>query len=345
MEVTYQGMRVLFLENATLRVGVLIDKGTDIFSFLYKPLDVDFLWRTPWGMRNPLTFVPTSASPNGSFMDYFEGGWQELFPAGGPAYSWRGASIGQHGEVALMPWTMQIVADRPDIVSVAFSVRTVRTPFQLDKTFTLRGDDPVLYIEERATNVGGLPMELTWGHHPAFGEPFLDDSCIIDTGARRVRSDPAYPNTMRSQAGEFAWPVVPGREGGQVDLSRIPAPDQGCAEMVFLTDFVDETAWYAITNTRRKVGFGISWPRELFPWMWYWQMARGDDQSPFFNNVYAVALEPFSTGHYPLPNAVKANDALTILPGQFLDISLRAVAYAGVERVAGISMDGAVKPA
>jgi hypothetical protein len=46
LECQYKGMRVVFLENELLRVGVLADKGTDIFEFNYKPRDMDFVWRT-----------------------------------------------------------------------------------------------------------------------------------------------------------------------------------------------------------------------------------------------------------------------------------------------------------
>ena len=53
MEYTYRGLRTLTLENELLRVSILADKGTDIFEFNYKPLDVDFMWRSPWGVRNP----------------------------------------------------------------------------------------------------------------------------------------------------------------------------------------------------------------------------------------------------------------------------------------------------
>lgn len=39
---TYKGMRVIFLENEYLRIGTLADRGSDIFEFRYKPMDLDF---------------------------------------------------------------------------------------------------------------------------------------------------------------------------------------------------------------------------------------------------------------------------------------------------------------
>ena len=71
LDYTYKGMRVAFLENELIRVGVLLDKGADIFEFTYKPHDIDFLWQSPIPMRSP--FVATSALAEGNFHDYYYG--------------------------------------------------------------------------------------------------------------------------------------------------------------------------------------------------------------------------------------------------------------------------------
>src|SRR5207248_9156603 len=75
LDYTYKGMRVAFLENELLEVGILVDKGADVFQFRYKPKDLDFLWHSPIPMRKP--FVATSALPDGAFHDCFFAGYQE----------------------------------------------------------------------------------------------------------------------------------------------------------------------------------------------------------------------------------------------------------------------------
>ena len=50
---TYKGMKVIFLENEFLRIGILADRGSDIFEFKYKPFDLDFLLWLPKGVTNP----------------------------------------------------------------------------------------------------------------------------------------------------------------------------------------------------------------------------------------------------------------------------------------------------
>jgi hypothetical protein len=103
-----QGQRVLFLENELLRVGVLLDKGADIFQFLHKPSDTEFMLHTPHGRRPPA--VQSIASSWGSFLDYYQDGWQEILPNGGPACSCKGVEFGLHGEVSTASWDCQAAA-------------------------------------------------------------------------------------------------------------------------------------------------------------------------------------------------------------------------------------------
>ena len=117
-EFLIHGLRTVTVENECIRISILADKGTDIFEFLHKPTDTDFMWRSAQGIRNPALFVPTIPRPEGAFLDYYEGGWQEIFPAGGDPCNYKGASFGVHGEVSLIPWNYVIVDDHPEIVRV-----------------------------------------------------------------------------------------------------------------------------------------------------------------------------------------------------------------------------------
>ena len=42
-------VRALRIENDVLAATVLIDKGADIYQLIYKPRDLDVLWKTPGG--------------------------------------------------------------------------------------------------------------------------------------------------------------------------------------------------------------------------------------------------------------------------------------------------------
>lgn len=176
-QITWHGFRALLIQNELLQIIVLVDKGSEIVQFLYKPLDVDFLWRGPNPLRHPASFVGAAGSQTTPFFDRWSGGWFEVVPNGGPACEVRGAPLGFFAETINVPWEYRILDDRPERVSVALWIQTYRTPFLLQKTLTLEQGKPALLIEEHLTNHGGESMQFMWGHHPVVGPPFLDETC------------------------------------------------------------------------------------------------------------------------------------------------------------------------
>ncbi len=340
-EFVYEGHRSVALENEKLRVTIIADKGTDIYEFLYKPRDVDFMWRTRVGLRERAHFLASSPRIAGPHNDYYEGGWQELFPNCGNLSLHQDAEIGQHGEVLLLPWRYSITKDEPDEIEVRFDVRTVRTPFHLVKTVSLRRNEAVLRIRERVTNESGQCVDFTWGHHPAFGWPFIDENCRVDLPDCRIRTFAEFtPANSRLKAEqESDWPMAEACDGGKVDLSHIPGPEVAAQDMVFLQGFSD--GWYAITNTAKKVGFAMRYPAEVFKRLWYWQVYRGGHDYPWWSATYNIALEPCATLPI-LERAVERGEALRLGSGESREIELMAVAFEGLERVSHVSAGGEV---
>ena len=56
----YRGNKVAIIENELIRVVVLVDKGADIYSFVHKPSDTDYMWRSTWGVRDTRKFLSTT---------------------------------------------------------------------------------------------------------------------------------------------------------------------------------------------------------------------------------------------------------------------------------------------
>ena len=132
-----KGMKVVYLENAFLRIGILADRGSDIFEFKYKPLDLDFLLRLDKGIQNPAQVFTQMRDTHNQSEDYYYGGWQEILP-NSPSFNYRGASLGLHGEVSLIPWKYAIIKDTPDEVAVKFWTRPLRMPLLIEKTLSLQ---------------------------------------------------------------------------------------------------------------------------------------------------------------------------------------------------------------
>ena len=323
-DTTIKGIKAVVMENEKLRITVLTDKGTDIYEFLYKPLDVDMMWRGPVELQNPGTFVPSTGNEAGTFIDRYEGGWQEVLPNGGLACEYKGAKFGQHGEVSNIPWKYQILKDQEDEISIKFWVRAYRTAFYIEKTLTLKSNDPTLYISETLVNEAEEDMELMWGHHPAIGLPFLSEDCIIETSAKKVIVHPELMfESQRLKPGSVhAWPMAKNEKGELIDLSKIPSKESKTADMFYLTDFENE-AWYKIKNKAKGISFGMRWDKNLFKYLWLWQVCKGAYGYPWYGRTYCMALEPWTS--YPtsgLVEAVKNGSALKLAAGQRISTSL-----------------------
>ena len=340
---TYRGLKTVVLENELLRVVVLVDKGADIYQLVHKPTDVGFLWRSPWGVRDPRRFMPTSGSPGSLWLDVYEGGWQTVLPAGGWASHYGDAEMGLHAEVNTMPWDCVITEDTPERASIRCSVRTYRTPFFFEKTLTLSSNSAVLEINEGLVNEGEEPAHCVWGQHVALGAPFLSEDCVIDLPGGTVTNHPVehHPNNRLKPGAQGAWPLTEGRNGETVDLSKVPPKSVRAYDLSYVTDMPE--GWYAVTNRRSGVGFGLVYPTEVFPCLWYWQSFGGGFGYPWYGRTYNVGLEPFtsSTGA-GIADAIEKGAALILAPGQRVETRLKAVAYDGASGVERIKVDGSV---
>ncbi len=341
LDYTYKGMRVAFLENEVLRVGILLDKGADIFEFTYKPRDLDFMWQSPIPMQRP--FVATSALPEGAFHDYYYGGWQEILPSAGWAKdAYLGTYQGLHGEVSLLPFEAHIVEDQPDRVALRSHVRLYRSPLTLERTMSLRKDIPALFIRERLTNESIGEFAVMWGHHPAFGEPFLDDSCVVETPAKEVEVLAYHANGLWQPGGDYEFPRVKDRRTGELqDIRRVLPRETRSVDVVFFKELSE--GWYGITNQRLGVGFGMAWDQDLFKYLWMWQVYGGHTDYPWYGRTYNCALEPFTS--YPpagITNAIDNGTARIMQPGELIETDFVAAAYEGTS-VSHISRDGSVR--
>jgi hypothetical protein len=339
-------MRAAVLENELLRVTVLLDRAAEIVEFRYKPLDCDPLLRIPTELRNPAEGTASIHGGGGTFLDYYAGGWQEIVPNGGPPVTYKGADYGQHGEVCLLPWSSEVIEDSPARVSLRCSVRALRTPLYLERTMSLECGRAVLILDERLTNEAGEPLDVMWGHHVAFGLPFLQEGATIATSAQTLIAHEELPGfePRRLQLGQrSAWPQGQSSTESTIDMSVVPPRSEASGrEMAYLTDFGD-AAWYAITNRDPQAGFAMRWDGGLFRYLWLWQEFANATGYPWWGRVYTMALEPWTS--YPtlgLPEAIKRGTQLTLQPGQTVTTRLTAAAYAGIAQVSGVREDGTV---
>ncbi|MSS73596.1 MAG: aldose 1-epimerase [Candidatus Latescibacteria bacterium] len=344
-EVIYRGLQTVILENELLRVTILADKGTDIVEFLHKPTDTDFLLRLWQGVRDPRRMVLTSVPENGTFLDYYSGGWQDILPNLGNACTHRGAHFGLHGEVSLIPWDYEVVRDDAEEIAVRFRVKTYRTPFSVEKTLSMRSGRAVLDIHEKITNESPQTVDLMWGNHPTFGPPFLEEGCVIDLPKCRVKTAEYQvdASSRLAMGQDTTWPFVKSVDGSKIDLRNVPSAKAKCLDLAFPYDYRE--GWYALTNPKRQVGFGMQWDAKVFPYITFWHTYGGGADYPWYGRLYCLALEPWSSYPPVLTEAVERKAQIQLGPHKSIETEFRAVAYAGAKRVRRITPDGKVIPA
>lgn len=339
---TYKGMQTLILENEYLRIVSLLDKGSDIIEILYKPLDVDFLWHSPIGYRNPVMFVESCSRSDGSFLDYYGGGWQDILPNAGSPCKHRGVEWGQHGETALIPWRCKIEKEEEQEVSAHLMVKCYRYPFSVDKWLTLRQGEKILTIREKITNNSEQDLEFSWLQHIAFGEPFLQPGNIINIGAREaIVHSPEIPYSTLPPGEKFTWPIVKNKEGKTVDLSVIPKRDVKGHDLIYIINV--EKGWYSLTNTSMKLGFGLIWDRKVFPHIWFWRPLGGCWDHPWFGRAWAIALEPCTS--WPatgLLDQIKKGTAAILKGKSSIETEVKVVIHSGFSSVSEITPEGKV---
>ena len=164
-----RGIHAVTLENDLMAMTLLPEKGADVYSLIYKPRSMDVLWKAPWGPEASRNRRPDAGTSEEAWMEYYSGGWQEIFPNGGDACVYKNCHLNFHGEVSVLPWEYTL-EQTGEAASVEFRVTTYRSPFRCDASspsnpgkrwFIFMSRCPIAR-KKRCTSCGDttLPMEL-----------------------------------------------------------------------------------------------------------------------------------------------------------------------------------------
>jgi len=314
-------MKVVFMENEFLKIGVLAGRGSDIFQFIYKPIGIDLMLKLDKDIINPNQVFSQSRNTNTQFEDYYYGGWQEILPNSAPI-NYRGAQLGQHGEVSLIPWEYKILNTSEDEVSLKLWARPLRFPILIEKTLTLKKGSSQLQIDETLTNECDTNLYIMWGHHIAFGLPFLSEGAIIETSATQFLAEDAIPDHRFFKPNEIQnWPLVKRINNQTFDVSKIlKSSDEKFSDLAYLYEFKND-AYYNIKTD--MMSFSIHWDKNIFKSLWFWQERYATQDAPWWGKTYAVALEPWSFKWEANPDLEHMEkDWLKLQPRQVITTSL-----------------------
>src|SRR4029077_7348557 len=113
-------------------------------------------------------------------------------------------------------------------------------------------------------------------------------------------------------------PWARARDGGAVDLRRLPGPEAGSHDDVFVEDL--EEGWARVINPQLGLGVLLEWDVSVFGALVSWQAFGGPRAVPLAG-ASAVGIEPWVTA----ANAATAADrgsALLLRPGESIEAEL-----------------------
>jgi galactose mutarotase-like enzyme len=338
-------VRAVRLSNPFMQVDVLPDKGADICSVVHRATNVDVMWKSPLGLRR-LDAGWSSPQSEVAWLEHYEGGWQELLPHTGAPEVYKGVELSFHGESTLLPWQVEIVKAAGDEIVVDFKVNLYRSPFRLERRMVMNAQSSCMRLIEKVTNLAGETMDFVWGHHPAYGAPFISEDARIHTNAQTLFTDPGYDHefcvVVPGQTTE--WPYAKGKNGRNIDKRVITPQSQRNFFMGYLSNFAG-APWYAVTNAALKVGIGVAWTPNAFRHLWLWQELNASQGFPFYQRSYTVALEPHSSYPHGLVNIMNTTKTHhTLEAGASLNAELTFAMFDVVEEkdIRSVGLDGAI---
>lgn len=295
-DLQYKGYRALMVENDLLQVLLLLDRGGEPVRWLHKPTDTDLIWHTRTGL------LPA----HGLYPDYqmsYLGGWQEMLPEVSRTHEYRGATV-HRGETSVTPWDYEVLCEEEAELRLRLTNRLRSLPLQVEKTFILRRGDTTVRVEETVVNESPVPMEFNWGHHLAYGAPFLSENS-------RIAFEPGLIVTNMETGERSAWPALPGAAGPS-DLSVMAAP--GTARPLLAVE-CPAGEYRLSAGERPGLSLAIRWDAAVWPYVWYWQNFAADPDAPFFGCEYNIGLEPFNVpAKWTLAEAAERGAALQLAP-------------------------------
>jgi len=341
LEFTSNGNQFLTIENEIMKIVFWMNKGADIVELRHKSRDIDVMWRNPMPMPVAGTYISPANPAAGNFFDYYPGGWQTVFPNAHLATNgYKNAPLGTHGEVCLQAWSYEVKEHSNSKLVIDMRVRTGRTPFLLTRTFTVESGQPSFRLKETIVNEGNEAMHYSYGHHPVFGAPFVQEGCRIDVpdGSIAVVPEQLAANTARYKANQRqAWPYLQTMDGTQADASIVLGPSAGSADSFHVEP---SQGWAALRNPNLDLGVGLAWDVQTFPYLWMWQAYCGNPGYPFYKRNYNVALEPFSVPAQSLVESIAQGHAQLLEAGTSTSTDLLFMFTSGLGKITHIDLHG-----
>lgn len=298
-----EGLRVLYMENSWVKVGLLLDKGADIFEIMYKPLNMNVILKTSKGL-SLFKGRDIKKEKLKNYNELYYGGWQDLVPH-------RCAVNGVIKDVSgsnssCESWNYEVIEAYKGILSIRFSVKLSSVSLDIEKTLTLKEVSPELLISERITNYGQDVINFAWTHHTAFGGGIINENSSIHFPKGVVFNVSAFEKDKKKPIDEYLEPIdkVTCESGNIYDFTKVYPRFKGERIYSIIKDMQGNYA--SIYNKKNNIELKFQWDDSVFKYLRYW--AQNDE------DIYTVALEPSSSCFNSFEDTLEHQMDLVIKP-------------------------------
>jgi hypothetical protein len=171
-----------------------------------------------------------------------------------------------HGEASRVEWKeLRAPEARGSGNLAAMSAYLPIAGLEIRRSVSLADSAAVATVSETVTNRNKLGRLYNMVQHATIGPPFLDETTVVDSNARRglMQSSP-LPNPEQI---EIRWPQAI-KDGNPVDLRRLTSdPDPNVVSFV-----IDgEIGWVTATNASKELLLGYIFSTADYPWLNLWR--------------------------------------------------------------------------
>jgi hypothetical protein len=267
------GRPTVSLENALAQITFDLAGGSLVDFHLKGAALNPFAWEERGG--------PQAPRPRGHFLC--------LDRWGAPSSAERDNGMPFHGEASRVLW--KVTAQTAE--ELTMEARLPLAGIEVRRIVRLAAAGAMATVTEVATNTNPLGRIYNMVQHPTIGPPFLDESTLVDSNARKgfMQSSP-LPNPEEPPVW---WPFAL-KDAQQVDMRRLHG-DPNPNVVSYTID--EDRGWVTAANPGRRLLVGYVWATSDYPWFNAWRHSEN-------GKPVARGLEFGTTGlHQPFPVLVR----------------------------------------
>jgi hypothetical protein len=316
-----EGVRLLEIDNGTLRVALLPDRGMSIWKMCHG--DVEIGWPSP--IRGPVhpRWVPVGESSGLGFLDGFDEMLVRcgLVSNGAPEFDESGrVRYPLHGRIGNLPAHHLSVAMDAGTGTIVVTGTVDETRFHFEKlrlssSLILAPDAPYIMITDGVENLSGNPTEMQLLYHINFGAPIHGPGSQIVAAVKEI-----VPRNAHA-AGEIdAW-----NEFGPAEV--------GSEERVFFFDLLADEQGVCETLLKGpdgSRGVSVKFNKSQLPHFTLWK------NTPPLADGYVTGLEPGT--NFPNPRSFEGRQGRVVKleSGQMAQFNLSIRVLPDAEKIAEV---------